>query len=254
MLVYLDNNVICSIEDKTYSLSKIIENIKGTQIEFPYSHAHIQEADNITDSKNESRFELIYRRLKTLQHISRGQYIYHDRNLEKITVFNENPATVLKTIRQVPFAKPSMKGFLNVVTFEQREQIRTMLGIDIKELNNYDPKQVVEHISKKVSVFGSEFNFISMIEMSMTYHPNGQSFGIMHRIAGIFELLDFMGYWKDKETELSNYARLWDSIHTFFGSYCEYFISDDKRTRNKAKVVFELYDIPTRIVSSNGID
>ena len=75
----------------------------------------------------------------------------------------------------------------------------------------------------------------------------------MHRIAAIIELLDLFGYWKDKETENSNYARLWDSIHTYFSSNCDFFISDDKQTRMKARVVFELFNIKTIVLSSKGI-
>jgi hypothetical protein len=33
----------------------------------------------------------------------------------------------------------------------------------------------------------------------------------------------------------------WDSNHVFHASYCDYFISDDKRTRAKAKVVYNIY-------------
>ncbi len=65
----------------------------------------------------------------------------------------------------------------------------------------------------------------------------------------IFELLDLFGYWKDKSNKKSNYARFWDSSHTSFASNCDYFISEDKRIRNKAKVVYEIYDIKTKVLS-----
>jgi hypothetical protein len=60
------------------------------------------------------------------------------------------------------------------------------------------------------------------------------------------------GYWKDKANEKSNYARLWDSSHAFFAAFCDYFISDDKRTRNKARVVYNIYEISTKVISSKG--
>lgn len=66
----------------------------------------------------------------------------------------------------------------------------------------------------------------------------------------IFELLDLLGYWKDKETERSNQARLWDSQHAYFASYCDYFISNDKRTRYKAEVVYDIFNVDTKIIST----
>lgn len=63
-----------------------------------------------------------------------------------------------------------------------------------------------------------------------------------------------IGYGKEKFNEKSNYSRLWDSSHTHFSSSCDCFISNDKRTRNKAKVVFETYGIKRMIVSSKGLD
>ncbi len=75
----------------------------------------------------------------------------------------------------------------------------------------------------------------------------------MHnKFGGVFELLDLIGYWKDKYNEKSNYARLWDSNHAYFSSFCDYFISDDKRTRNKANVAFHIFDIKTQAISSKG--
>lgn len=91
---------------------------------------------------------------------------------------------------------------------------------------------------------------LNLIEKGISYHPDGATFGRTNRIAAIFEVLDMLGFWKDKATSKSNYARLWDSSHTFYASYCHYFITDDKRTINKAKVVYDIYKIETKILSS----
>lgn len=86
----------------------------------------------------------------------------------------------------------------------------------------------------------------------ITLHPDGKSFGLHNRIVGIFELLDMFGYRTDQYTYKSNVARLWDSNHCYFASFCDDFISNDKRTRNKAKVVYNLWDIATKVMSSAG--
>ena len=127
------------------------------------------------------------------------------------------------------------------------------MGIDIQKLNNYSSTEIISHLNKKLTDLGS-MSFLEMIEYGIQIHPDGKSFGLHNRIAGVFELLDMLGYWKDKESETSNYARLWDSSHTFFATFCDCFISDDKRTRNKASVVFNLYNKKTRILSSQGLE
>ena len=86
----------------------------------------------------------------------------------------------------------------------------------------------------------------------MQSFPDNQNLGLMNRIAGVFELLDMLGYWKDKEKENSNYARLWDAQHTFFASYCDYFVTDDKRTSYKAKVAYNIYKKRTKVISSKN--
>jgi hypothetical protein len=251
MYAYLDNNVFCSIEDLEITISEIVNIINQQNVKFPYSHAHIQEADNIIDSNKGCREALINRRLQTIQNISHSLYFFHDIELNQVIIKSEEPLTVLETIREVPLAKPTMKSFVNLVSFEKKEELRQWLGIDIKEINNYNSKQVVEHFNKVISFYGLEISFLGLIEKGISTQPNGKSFGLMHRIAAIFELLDLLGYWKDKETEKSNFARLWDSAHTYFASCCEYFISNDKQTRNKAKVVYDLFNIETVIISSD---
>jgi hypothetical protein len=124
------------------------------------------------------------------------------------------------------------------------------LGLDSKILNNYKPEEVILHLNAKLNKLGGSLSFIEMIEKGISLHPQGKDFGLANRIAGIFELLDMLGYWTDKYTDKSNYARLWDSNHAFFASFCNYFISDDRRTRNKAKVVYGIYDISTFVVPS----
>lgn len=80
----------------------------------------------------------------------------------------------------------------------------------------------------------------------------GKEFKLYEDILNIVEILDLVGYWKDKYSTKSNYARAMDGMHIFFSTYCDYFISNDVRTRNKAKVIFEHFNIQTKVISSSG--
>ncbi len=254
MKAYLDNNIFTAIEDGDFTLDKIFDKVDKHINEFPFSTAHIQEADNIFGDSEEQRTNFISKRLDTIRRITNCLYVYQEHKTNKIFWLTEEPTTVLEIIRQVPFAKTSMQMFANLISSEQKEQVRLTLGIDVKELNNYTPEQVVQHLNRKLISWGTQDNFLQLLDKAIFFHPDKKDFGQQNNIAGVMELLDMLGYWKDKVTETSNYARLWDSNHIHFGSYCDYLVSDDKRLRYKAKVVYDIYNIKTKIISSNGTD
>jgi hypothetical protein len=198
------------------------------------------------------RNERINKRLETIESIAESKYLYHELNDGKVYLLNEKPATVLDTIRDVPFANAMMKGLINMIGESEREKFRLQLGLDPQRLNNYDTNEIVEHLNTKLLAWG-DLSLIDIVEKGIELHPQGKEFGLNNRFGGVFELLDMLGYWTDKYNDKSNYARLWDSNHAYFASCCDYFISDDKRTRNKAKVVYRIYGIDTVVVSSKGI-
>jgi len=252
MNAYLDNNIIVSIENEEIRISDLLDNIDNSITDFYYSSAHIEEAEAISADSETTRNERIKKRLETIDKITNLNYLYH--SLQEKTVFKikEISSSVLNTIRDVPFANQMIKAIINMTSEAQRKQIRDSLGLDSKRLNNYKPEEVITHLNAKLKNWEGNLSFLELIEKGISLHPQGKDFGLHNRIAGIFELLDMLGYWTDKYSDKSNYARMWDSNHTFFASFCDYFISDDKRTRNKAKIVYKIYEIHTIVISSKG--
>lgn len=51
------------------------------------------------------------------------------------------------------------------------------------------------------------------------------------------------------KNNLSNVTR--DANHLYFASKAEYLISEDKHFREKAKFIYKVYDIKTKVVSEN---
>jgi len=251
MTAYLDNNIFIDIESGEYSLSDIMEQIDNNISKIFYSASHLQEANEITGNSSIERINRLHKRFKTITEITNNNYLYHELPSNNVYELIEEPSVVFETINDVPFAQNAMKGMINLIGEEQKISFRNQLNIDLKKINNYSPKEVIQQINMKSDLLGG-FSFLGLIEKAIELHPQGKDFGLHNRIAGIFEFLDMLGYWKDKYNEKSNYARLWDSSHTYFSSFCDYFISNDKRTRNKAKVVFEIYGINTKIFSSKG--
>lgn len=252
MTAYLDNNILIYIENGTLTISDLKNRINSNLTDFFYSSAHIQETEEIKGETESNRNERINRRLETIESVTNCNYLYHNLDDGKVYLLNEKPESVLETIRDVPFANAMMKGLINMVGESEREKFRLQLGLDSKRLNNYNSNEVVEHLNTKLIEWGN-LSLIDLVEKGVELHPQGKEFGLNNRFGGIFEMLDMLGYWTDKYSDKSNYARLWDSNHAYFASFCNYFVSDDKRTRNKAKVVYGIYGIDTIVVSSKGI-
>jgi hypothetical protein len=247
---YLDFNIIVSLQKGKITLDEL-RKIDNNITDFPFSASHIQEVDNISHSDNETRDNYIDLHLQTIASISKNLYLYQKISNE-VLLLNETPTEILNTIREVPFAKQAMQSFVNFVTPDQKSEFRKLLGINSQELNNYSPKDVVNQLNTVMTTLGTDNTFLGIIENAIQINLQGHTFGLSERFAAIYGILDLFGYWKDKQTNTSDYARLWDSNHAFFASHCNYFISDDLRNRYKAKVIYNIYDIDTKVVDSKG--
>lgn len=250
---YLDNNIFVEIEQGYLSTENLRNNIDKNLTEFYYSSAHLQEANEITADTITELNERLYKRFETISSITNNKYVNQELPSNKVYTKNKNPKTVFETIRDVPSAQNAIKAMINSISEETKNDFRERMNINSILMNNYTPKEVIEHVNTRSAALGG-LSFVGMIENAINIHPQGKEMGMGNRFAGVFELLDLIGYWKDKYNSKSNYARLWDATHSFYSSYFDYFISNDKRTRNKAKVVFEIYGAKTKVISSKGVE
>lgn len=251
MTVYLDNNIIVDIEKDNILISNLNKLLESHINKFYYSMSHIFEANEITASTKSKLNERLSKRFKIISQITKNNYLERVLPSNKVVKTKYEPFQIYQSINEVSFARNSIKQMVNKTTEEQKQQFRKQLNIDPLRINNYSPREVIEQIDKNKTAMGG-FTLLELIENGIKMHPDGKNMSLHNRFAGIFEILDLVGFWKDKYNEKSNYARLWDSSHVYFSTFCDYFISDDKRTRNKAKVVFELYNIKTKVISSKG--
>ncbi|MCB0471890.1 MAG: hypothetical protein KDC56_02405 [Flavobacteriaceae bacterium] len=251
MKIYLDSNIFIYLENKSLTIADLEDLIKSKITKILFSATHISEALEIEGNTAIERKNRIIKRLNLIENITQNHYINESIGNEVYEII-ESPFEVFKTITDVPFAQNSMKSLINLIGEDQRVEIRKVLNLDPKRINNYKPDEVIEHLNYKLSETGQDFTFLSLIELGISYHKDAKTFGRSNRFAAIFELLDMFGYWKDTATSKSNYARFSDSSHAFFASYCDYFITDDKRTRNKTEVVYKIYDIKTKVISSKS--
>lgn len=60
-------------------------------------------------------------------------------------------------------------------------------------------------------------------------------------------LLDYFGYYKD--AQFKNLIQ--DSFHAYYGAHCDFFVTDDDNTYNKAKVIYDCFNIETIVCKSH---
>jgi hypothetical protein len=251
MTAYLDNNIIVDIEKGSLLISDLNKLTERNISKFYYSMSHIFEANEITASSNRELNERLSNRFKIITKITGNNYLERVLPSNKVIKTEYEPFHIYQSINEVSFARNSMKQMVNNTSEEDKKKFREQLNIDPLRINNYSPQEAIAQIdSNKIAMGG--FTLLELIEKGIEMHPDGKNMSLHNRFAGVFEILDLVGFWKDKYNEKSNYARLWDSSHAYFSTFCDYFISDDKRTRNKTKLVFELYDIDTKVISSKG--
>jgi len=67
-----------------------------------------------------------------------------------------------------------------------------------------------------------------------------------------YNMLDVFGISKDKITQKNTLDNSFnDGLHSNFAQYCDYFITDDSKTRIKSKALYKLFNIETQVISVN---
>lgn len=252
MKAYLDSNIFAAIDKGDYTHNELLSRIDDTITEIPFSAAHIHETVNITSSKDTLRSILIEKRLATIRSVTGSLYIEHEYPTNIVRGLIRDPETVMQTIGEVQFADTMIRRVTRIVPQFMRQQVRDSIGLSPKQLNNYKPAEVIEHLNKKITKWGIDLTIMSMIEKTISFFPDKTGFGFHNNVTALVEILDVLGYWTDDYSENSNYGRLWDSFHIHDAAHCDYLISDDKKLRNKARVVYITYGIDTRVFSSKG--
>ena len=235
MKAYLDNNILISIEDKQIDLESI-KKLSEQGIDFVYSYAHL---DELLEAKDEDG-SLTSKRINTILEATKNHYSYPTGDLIEFRF--EDPNNVIREIRRHPELNTTLRMSIQNFHVDRAEIIR-QLGINKIQLNDYKAEEVVNYLNTILLKQNSSIDFIQMI--------NSSGLMLHEKISSVFNFLDIFGYKTDKKNDKSDIARANDATHVFFATGCDYFVSNDKRARNKATVAYELLDIKTKVHSYN---
>lgn len=224
MLVYPDNNIIIDYEKQL----KVLPFNKS--IKYVYSYVHLEElkeAKNNLDNLKNIRFT-------TIENLTDGRCVFNsDNNVP--TLYKANPTNIYSIIENPISNLLSQKlhdASVHWKVDSNPKFLMEKLGIKKIEINNYTPEQIAE----------KHGNFICFF-VEQTCNCKQEVF------LSCFNILDALGFWQDKINKGSTMNRLYDANHAYFASTCDYFVTDDRNTRNKANCVYKMYGYNTKAIS-----
>lgn len=222
-ICYPDNNIIIDHE-KGKKILPISDKIK-----YVYSYVHLEELQEAGENLEKIKTA----RFMTIEEITDRSYVENENGTPVICVMK--PSDKFCVIES-PIYKQSSRILHLIanrwIVDENPRYLMQKLDIEKKKINNYTPKQIIEKYGE----------FISCI-VTRTCLIEQQAFQT------IFNVLDALGFWQDVVQAGSTMNRIYDANHAYFATACDYFITDDKKTRNKANVVYQILGYKTKAIS-----
>lgn len=89
--------------------------------------------------------------------------------------------------------------------------------------------------------------FDQLVIDSLKIRNKDKTFSVFDWFISRYSLLDLIGYKSDNKSVTSNIIT--DAFHAYYGAHCDIFLSEDKKLRAKAKVIYDEFGIDTCIFS-----
>ena len=265
--LYLDHNVIIDIQNnRKPDVVKSIKTINNNQHQIFFSPAHIEEIAALKFHHGEDA-EKIQSLIDLLAKITNSKALLPFKRagtaqVKKagIYVSNEHP--------NVTYARVVANHEINSIAENHQkekiangERIERETGITPKETNNIAinkeidlfKTQLYQIILNNHQVFSKTPHLAKCIpDRAPAYHEiNFQYLGEhfpMHEMAieKIFEFLEARRYFPDKSTQFL--SGLHDTTHAIYAAYCDIFVTNDNKLKNKATATYEWLGINTLIL------
>ena len=119
-------------------------------------------------------------------------------------------------------------------------------------INNYNPEQIT---ADGENIFNNQLVSSPLgLSFTETIKATLKQLGLTSCNAAIvyyisYMLLDLLGVCKEARKKVRFYNMQVDCCHSFFGSYCDCFVSDDVGVLEKSKTLYKLFNIKTQIYS-----
>lgn len=116
----------------------------------------------------------------------------------------------------------------------------------IKKIQGEEPEKVIFTIDKYIA---SQTNFRSLQDLMSSYILKfGEHINVEAQFKSVCLGLDMFGFRPEKRGKrITNIDT--DASHVFYAAHCDYFVTADKKLRDKAKAMYSYYGFQTKVIS-----
>lgn len=113
---------------------------------------------------------------------------------------------------------------------------------------NWTEKDAIPNISVFLESMGVKKSFMELVMMPFAESKNISDYEVF---VAAYTTLDLLGYHSDKLSKPGSTINnlLSDAQHAFMASYCDCFITEDRRLASKAKALYNEFGIETRVLA-----
>lgn len=266
--LYFDHNLIIDIQNnRKPGLVERIKNIDSNQYQILFSPAHIEEIAamkmhhgqseekvcallDLLDKITKSKALLPYKRLNVVQKKLIGVYIS-----------NESPYDtydrVIAGYSKNYIAEDHQKSKIAMGQFIQK-----ITGNTSRETNSIDIQKEIDIFKIKLHEIVCE-NYLNLLPTHFEYLPVNApacqeidfkrmgAFFPLHEmiIEKIFEFLEVRRYFPDRPDQFI--SGLHDTTHAIYAAYCDIFVTNDKKLKNKTAATYRWFGVDTLILDAN---
>lgn len=231
MKVYLDNNILVYLENGKYSLNDFLSD---SSVEYFYSEIHMDELMNGLD-KHPDLKEI---RLRTIEQLCGSNYITPDVASFEMEVEERTPLSAFNLSMRFKFLHDQVYQASKSMQIN-RDAFLNGLDLIKIEVSNYKPTEIFKILDKKLH---EKLGYGIDVYLEKSVANTGRTV-----FSTLFNLLDFVCYWHDKDSV----SRLYDSSHAYFAKMCDVLVTDDKRMRIKTEAVYSYLGINTEVVTAD---
>lgn len=270
--IYLDWNVVKALKEKTANpfFSVAIRTLKK-QFIIPFSFAHLCDLQKKMSKEN---MMFIEADLEFFNRLSGGYMLGRDNNdfgLKKQNILQKYNEVTISKQTQYPSFNISQEMVekikeVGVTTFFQdRKNVQLFPVIAMSAFSRFDCNDEVYKVIREVFSLNppeevayfkelqkpdiNQENLKIIVENVLnSFQPQESTLHDKMRIA--YLLLDFNQSCREKINKKTNFTNIYtDSEHMLNASFAKYYITQDKKTRKKTKLVYEAYGINTEVYS-----
>lgn len=241
-LIYLDRQIVIHHYERNDKIIKAVEDCKKNGYIFPYSSAQVEEISSAYCSQK--RYDLD-EQISHLEQITGGVEIIWTGEKD-VKVIHENVKNCLQRVKEDGGRKQTIHALDITTRYKEKwkESINSNIVKIQKRLEKTSPENVfMDHdVLFSIDRLAREENF--------RLHINTHQERLIV-ISTLFDILEFFGY--RKEYNIKRYEnKMHDISHAIYASYCNYFVTDDKKLYDSCLAIYKLLKIKTIVLSKQS--